>query len=203
MALGGDTADVPAVAGGEQGEQADGGVFGGVGGAGGVDAVQGVEGFGGEGPPDGPGLEGSGREVQGLLADDLAGLGAAHLVGDDLLGDFDGAEVQGCLAPGLGFLSVEDSDVGEVAGRGGVVGFGGGDQGDGVLEVEEIDQVGLALVQVDGAFVDGGVGRGRVDGAEQPARTGFDDLDGKAAGAAQVGQVGGTFPARPEPACGT
>ena len=41
-----------------------------------------------------------------------------------------------------------------------------------------------------------------VDGAEQPARARLDDLDGRAARAADVGQVGGALPPRPVPAGG-
>ena len=50
----------------------------------------------------------------------------------------------------------------------------------GVLQVEGADEIGEALMQMDGALVDTRVGGARVDRAEQSARTGLDDLDGAA-----------------------
>lgn len=54
-------------------------------------------------------------------------------------------------------------------------------------------------MEVDRALVDGRVGGGLVDRAQQAARAVLDDLDRLSAPAADVGEVGGPFPARPVP----
>ncbi len=197
----GDAPDVPAVAGGEEGEHADGGVFGGVQGA--------AEGFGGDaggvelvlgdGPPHGAGAQRPGRQVQLGLAEDLAGDEFATEEGDDLVGDFDGAEAEAGVPPGDLGGGLQDGDGRGVAGRRRVGRVGLLDQGDGIVQVEPAHQVAAALVEVDGALVDGGVGGGLVHGAQEPARALLDDLDGAAALAPDVGEVGGPLAAGPVP----
>ncbi len=55
-------------------------------------------------------------------------------------------------------------------------------------------------MEVDGALVDGGVGGGRVDRAQQAPGALLDDLDGAPAPAPDVGEVGGPLAAGPVPA---
>lgn len=73
------------------------------------------------------------------------------------------------------------------------------DQGDGVVQVQLLHQVRTALVEVDGALVDGGVRCRGVDRAQQATGAGLHDLYRTAAPAADVGQIGGPFPAGPVP----
>lgn len=54
-------------------------------------------------------------------------------------------------------------------------------------------------MEVDRALVDGRVGGGLVDRAQEAARAVLDDLDRVSAPAADVGEVGGPFAARPVP----
>ncbi|GAA3052413.1 hypothetical protein GCM10020000_37400 [Streptomyces olivoverticillatus] len=96
----------------------------------------------------------------------------------------------------------QDGDGGGVAGRCRVRRVGGLDQGHGLLQVEVVHEVGAALVQVDRALVDGGVGGGGVHGAQQPSGGGLHDLHGAAALAADVGEVGGALTAGPVPGGG-
>ena len=76
------------------------------------------------------------------------------------------------------------------------------DEGDRVLQVQVLHEVGAALVEVDGAVVDGGVRRAGVHGAQEASRTRLDDLYGAAAVAADVGQIGGALAAGPVPGLG-
>ena len=69
------------------------------------------------------------------------------------------------------------------------LGGGSGGRGEGV-EGEDVE--GAPLVNVDGAGEDVGVGGGLVDGADDGAGGGVDDLD-VAGGSAQVGEVAGTL----------
>src|SRR5262249_32961990 len=83
---------------------------------------------------------------------------------------------------------------------GGPVGFFGVDERDAVFEVEGVDDVRAALVEVEGAGVYVYVCRGAVDDAEQPSGGLFDDGYLRVAGAAEV-HVGAPF-AGPVPAGG-
>src|SRR6185436_11215868 len=95
-------------------------------------------------------------------------------------------------SPGLGGRLVQDRDVGDLAGRGEVVGVGAFEDGDVVLQVEGADQVRLALVQVHRALVDGRVRGCAVDGADDPAGRRLDEVQRSSAGRAEVGQVAGS-----------
>ncbi|NJP74042.1 flp pilus-assembly TadE/G-like family protein [Streptomyces sp. C1-2] len=197
----GDPADVPAVARGEQREQTDGRVLGGVQGAAQVLRVDPgrVELVLGDRPPHRAGAQRTRREVELGLAQHLAGEDAAAQVGDDLVRHLDGAVAEAALAPGDLDVLLQYGDRRGVAGDGGVRRVGSLDQGDGVLQVERAHQVGAALVEVDRALVHTGVGGARVDRAEQPSGALLHDLHRPSALAADVGEVGGAFPAGPVP----
>ena len=95
---------------------------------------------------------------------------------------------------------LDDADVGDLA-RGGAVGrLVAPHRRDVVLEVEVLDEPGLALVDVDRAGVGLVVGAAGVDGADHAAGVGLDQLHGRAAGGADVGEVGGAAAVGPEPA---
>src|SRR6201999_1490160 len=99
-----------------------------------------------------------------LLSDDLtAGLAAAE-EGHDLVAHIDLAEEEPALAPALLAMLGHDADVGDLAGRGGVAGVGPTDHGDVLVEVELLDQVGLAAMHVDRAAMCGAVSAGGVHG---------------------------------------
>ncbi|QDL75601.1 hypothetical protein DNK48_24880 [Streptomyces malaysiensis subsp. malaysiensis] len=197
----GHPADVPAVTGGEERQDADRGVLGGVQGA--------PEGLGvhpgvvelviGDRPPHGPGAQGARRKVQLGLAEDLTGDQLAAQKRDDLVGDLDRAETQPRVPPGDLGGGLQDGDRRGVAGRGRVGRSGLLHQGDRVVEVELLDEIAPALMEVDGALVDGGVGRRGVHGAQQPPGGRLDDLDRAAARPADVGEVGGALTACPVP----
>ncbi len=200
----GHSADVPAVAGGEERQHSDRRVFGGVQRAAQdlrVDPCR-VELVLGDRPPHGPGAQRAGRKIQLGLAEHLAGDQFATEEGDDLIGHFDGAVTEPPVPPGDLGIGLQDGDGGGVAGgrRVGRIGFL--DERDRVLQIQFPDQIGAALVEVDGALVDGGVRGGLVDGAQQPAGALLDDLDGAAALAPDVGEVGGPPPPGPVPARG-
>ena len=103
--------------------------------------------------------------------DDRRGLGLLPFLAPKVLGD-PGA------APGLGQECAWPS-----------LGGGCGGRGEGV-EGEDVE--GAPLVDVDGTGEDVGVGGGLVDGADDGAGGGVDDLD-VAGGSAQVGEVAGTL----------
>ena len=203
--VGGDAADVPAVAGREQGQETDGRVFGGVGGSEEIDAAADEPRAlcGRDGPPDGAGAQRSGRQVERGLAGCLAGVVSAAGIGDDLVGHADVAEpdvgLAACEVPQL----ADDIDLGDLPGGGGVAGFGGVDERDSVGEVQLVDEEGLALVQVDGAGVSLRVRGGLVYGADEPSGGGLDDADRVGSGAAQAGQPVGAIATGPVPAGGT
>ena len=199
---GGDAADVPPVAGREQREQPDRGVLGGVGGSGQVGVGEAVrrEQARGQRPPHRRGAQLALGQVEQLLADHLARGHPALEEGHHLVADPHLAEAQPGRSPRDVLPLAEDLDVGDLAGRGRVVGVGALEDGHRLLEVERGDQPGLALVQVDRAGVGGAVGGGVVDGAEHPAGDVLDQPDGGAAGGADVGEVAGAAPVGPEPA---
>ena len=93
-----------------------------------------------------------------------------------------------------------DRDVGDLAGRGGVVGVGRDDHRHALVEVQRLHQPGLPAVDVDRAGMRRVVGAGRVHGADHPTGRLLDELEGAAAGGPEVGQVGGPAPIGPEPA---
>lgn len=176
-------------------------MFGGVEGAAedlGVDAG-GVELVLRDRPPDGAGAEGARGEVEFGFAEDLAGDDTSAEEGDDLVGDFDGAVAQPALAPRDFDVRLQDGDRRGVAGDRRVGRVGLLDQGHRVLQVQGAHQVCAALVEVDRALVDGRVGGGLVDRAQEAAGAVLDDLDRAAAPAADVGEVGGAFAAGPVP----
>ena len=75
------------------------------------------------------------------------------------------------LAPRPVDALLHDRDVGDLAGRRGVVGVGPGDHGDVVVEVERLDQVGLAAVDVDRAARARCCGPGRRRRCRPPGRS--------------------------------
>src|SRR4029450_158857 len=192
MPGGGEAADVPAVAHGEQGEQPDLGVLGGVGGAGDVPGVEGggVQQAGREGVPVGDGLEPGRGQVEVLVAEQLARADPAALVADDLLGDVDPAQPEG----GAGELDLpgrlDHGHVDVAPGLGVLVALGLGHQGDTVVEVQLGHPEVLALVEVDGPAVDRRRRPCPVDGADDLAGVGGHDGDRAAAGVADVDLVG-------------
>ena len=101
---------------------------------------------------------------------------------------------------GDGVALGEDLDVGDLAGGGRVVGLGRHDDRDRLVEVELGHQPGLALVQVDRSGVGGAVGRGGVDGAQDPAGDVLDQAHRRTAARPDVGEVAGAAPVGPEPA---
>ena len=108
-------------------------------------------------------------EVERLLADHLAAGLAAHQVRHDLVGDVDLAHGQPAVAPAAVVLLRDDRDVGGLASGGGVGRVGAADHGDVLVEVERLDQPGLAAVDVDRTGVRGRVRAAGVDGADHAA----------------------------------
>ena len=159
-----------------------------------------VEGVVGDGPPDAAGAQRALGEVERLLADHLAAGLAAHQVGHDLVGDLDLADRQPAVAPAAVVLLRDDRDVGGLASGGGVGRVGPADHRDVLVEVERLDQPGLAAVHVDRTGVRGRVRAAGVDGADHPAGLGLDQRDRRAAGRTDVGEVAGPPPVGPEPA---
>ncbi len=117
-----------------------------------------------------------GGQVERLLAEDLAAGLAPHEVGDDLVRHVDLAQREPALAPPAVLPLGDHRDVGDLAGRGGVVDVATLEVGDPLLEVEALDQPGLAAVHVDRTGVGGAVGPTAVDGADHPAGAGLDQL---------------------------
>ena len=167
-------------------------MLGGVGGAGDVPGAEGggVQQAGRERVPVGDRLEVGRGQVELLVAEQLARADPAALVADDLLGDVDPAQPEG----GAGQLHppgrLDHGDVDVAPGLGVLVSLGLGDQGDPTLELELGDLEVLALVEVDGAAVDGRRRPRPVDGADDLAGVGGDDGDQAAAGVADVDLVG-------------
>ena len=93
------------------------------------------------------------------------------------MGHPDAAQAEPGRAPVHGLAFAEDLDVGDLAGRGRVVGVRRDHDRHGLLEVELGDQPGLTLVEVDGPGMRGGVGRGVVHRAEHAAGVGLDQPD--------------------------
>ena len=100
---------------------------------------------------------------------------------------------------------VDEGDVGELAGGRGVGHLGPVDHRDVVVEVERLDEPGLAPVDVDRAGVGGRVGARGVDGADHAPGGALDQRDRAAAARADVGEgvgrlgVGPVPPLRPAP----
>ena len=128
-----------------------------------------LEGVVGDRPPDAAGAQHALGEVERLLADHLAAGLTPHQVGHDLVGDLDLAEGQPAVAPAAVVLLGDDRDVGGLAGGGGVRRVGAADHGDVLVEVERLDQPGLAAMDVDRTGVGGRVRAAGVDGADHPA----------------------------------
>ena len=145
-------------------------------------------------------MQGADGQVERYLADHLAAGLATLEVGDHLVGDLDRAEAQPAAAPVAALALGDDPDVGDLARGGRPVGVGAGDHGDVVVEVEGLDEPGVAAVHVDRAGVGRGVGARRVDVADHPPGLGLDQGDRAAAGRADVGEVGGAVAVGPEPA---
>ena len=104
-------------------------------------------------------------------------------------------------APRPALAGADDADVGDLARRGAVRRRRRARiDRDVVLEVEVLDQPGLALVHVDRAGVGLVVRAAGVDGADHPAGVRLDQLHRRAAGGADVGEVGGPAAVGPEPA---
>ena len=133
-----------------------------------------VEGAVGDGPPDPGGAQGALGEVERLLAEHLAAGLAPHLEGDDLVGDVDLAEREPAVAPVAVVPLSDDRDVGGLACGGGVGRVRAADHRDVLLEVERLDQPGLAAVHVDRPGVGGRVRAAGVDRADHPAGPGLD-----------------------------
>ena len=139
-----------------------------------------------------------GRQVERAGVDHLAGRDAAPLVADDLVGHIDRAEEEADRARVDDVRDRLHRQRGDIAGVGRPVRLLGVHERDPVLEIEVVDDVRDALVQVHRAVVHLAVRGARVDGAEQPAGRRLDDRDRRAAGAAQI-DVGSAV-ARPVPA---
>ena len=92
--------------------------------------------------------------------------------------------------------------VGELAGRRGVGHLGPVDHRDVVVEVERLDEPGLAAVDVDRAGVGGRVGARGVDRADHPPGGALDQRDRPAAAGADVGEGVGRLGMGPVPAPG-
>ena len=108
------------------------------------------------------------RQVQRPGVDHLAGADPAALVRDDLAGHVHLAEEQPDRAGVHVRADRHHGQVGDVAGVGGPVRLRGVHQRDRVVQVQVVDHVRDALVQVDRPGVQHEVRRARVDGAEQP-----------------------------------
>ncbi len=184
---GGEAADVPAVAHGEEGQQGDEGVLHGVDGAGQPHQVcLGGEQLGRDGEPHGFGDELLGGEVELLGAQDLVAARPLLLEGDHPGGDGDLPQVEGERAVGGLQALAEDAGVGLAPGQG-VVGVPERpDEGHVAFQVERGDQVGVAHVQVDRAGMQGGEGGLGSLGADDVARLFFDDGVLLAGGGAQA-----------------
>ncbi len=156
-------------------------------------------------PPDRGRAQGARGKVERLLPEHLTAGRTPFDEGDDLLGDIDLTEGQPTRPPVPVSELLDDADVGDLAGGGGVARVTGRHGGHAELEVEGVHQPGLASVDVDGAGVGGAVCPAGVDGAHHPARAGLDQLDRGASDGADVGQVAGAVaggpvpPARPPP----
>src|SRR4029450_4871394 len=184
-------ADVPSVTGGEQRQQADRGM---------LRRVQATPEVGprdpgrlnlrfGEGPPYGSGTEMPRWKVERNFAEDLAGDDPFAQVGNDLVSDLDGTEAQPGVPPALLTILAAHADIGDIAGRGGEVGRRGVHKGRRIAEVEVIHEIGVALMQIDGAVVDGRVRGCGVHGAEEAPGRVFHYLHRAGTGAANVGEV--------------
>src|SRR6185312_1724344 len=77
-------------------------------------------------------------------------------------------------------------DVGQLPRRGRVARIVGPDEGDAVLEVERVDHVALALVQVDGAGMDRRRSLAGAGAAQHSTRSGLYDRDLSTRGTADV-----------------
>ena len=125
---------------------------------------------------------------------------AAQQVGDDLVGHVDLAEREPARAPAPVRPARRRSRCRWSRGRWWSSRVGAADHRDVLVEVERLDEPGLAAVHVDRAGVGGGVRAAGVDGADHPAGLGLDQRDRRAAGRADVGEVAGPAPVGPEPA---
>src|SRR5207253_4688865 len=119
--------------------------------------------------PAGPGRQGPGREVELHSIEDFAAADAAPLVGVGGGGDLDRAEVEGRPADGPAPFLAGDGDVDVVSGLRVLVDLDGGQEGVGVGEVEVLDPVLAALVEVDRPGVGDVEHPGAVDRPHQPA----------------------------------
>ena len=139
------------------------------------------QGVGRDRPPDRGGPQGPFRQVERLLADHLARRLATAQERHDLVADVDLTQATAGTRPTAVLALGDDRDVGDLPGRRRVVGLGGLDHRDALLEVERAHQPGLAAVHVHRAGVGGPVGAAGVDGADHPAGAGFDQLHRRAA----------------------
>ena len=215
----GESAQVPAVAGGDERQQSDGGVFGGVQGAGtvlfGHTRAEQVAGL--EGEPDRLGHEHFGRHGLRLFAQVLAAVDGESPVAGDLVGDLNLPAVhgeRGELLAGFGcrvrnsirnVLSsnsswhtvtnsrplCENTHLRALNGARVVVRVDAAEQNHALALAEGLDHVLRVLVNVDRARVPLAHGVRGVHGANQGAVFGVDELVGSTAGAADIDQVGG------------
>ena len=123
-----------------------------------------------EGQPDRAGAQLAGRQVERELGEHLAGAQPAPLVGHHLVGHVDHAGVRGDRAQPAGCGRCETIER-SVTSRATVVhsGLSGVHHRAGVVDVELVDDEGLAPVHVQRALVHRRVRGAAVDGAEQPA----------------------------------
>src|SRR5450759_4758695 len=189
MDIGGNPADVPSVAGGEQRQQPDRRVLSRMCGTGQVDPQASQDGplAVGDGPPDGAGAQGAWWQVERHLTEGPPGLEPAPHERGDLSCHLDVTEMHRGAAPRGPAQFGGDLDGGYLPGGRGVPGVGRLHQGHAVGQVQAGDQVHLALMRVARPGMHQHVGGRLVHRPDQPAGRRFDDLDGTAPGPAQAG----------------
>ena len=116
------------------------------------------------------------RHVQLDEVDHLAGKAPAQ-VADHLVGDPDRHQTQGYRTESQSLAAAGDGDVGDFARERRIAGILGVHERDSVLEIQRIDDVALALVQVHRPRMDGGRGLTRPGTAQQPPGVGLHDDD--------------------------
>ena len=112
------------------------------------------------------------------------------------------AQGEPALAPPPVLPLRDHRDVGDLAGRGGVVDVAALEVGDPLLEVEALDEPGLTTVHVDRTLVGGAVGAAAVDRADHPPGVDLDQLHLAQPSGPDVGEVGRAAAVGPVPGVG-
>src|SRR5680860_1899660 len=97
----------------------------------------------------------------------------------------------------------DDRDLGDLARRGGVVGGRAVDDRHVLVEIERLDEIRIALVQVDSSGMRGAMARRLVDCAQQTPGVPLDQSYRAAARGADVSTVAGTPSVGPVPPAGS